>query len=218
MEWKRGKEKKVLAHDLQRAGLLLRRVTLPVPGGGGPGPLALDSACLLPSGARPFANGEKDATVGKGGRSPSDPRDGGQPNTPGFLSTASRQLTPLSSSAWTGKHTSGIYVSHARVCVLLRGEDLADAAERVAGAVVPRRRGAGAGPPWCTRSAGSRGRRRPRRRPGHALRLATGDVAAPEAVRRGCGLWHATHSSFVLGLRWMELFLVSLLHIFRVRP
>jgi len=25
------------------------------------------------------------------------------------------------------------------------------------------------------------------RRPGHALRLATGDVAAPEAVRRGCG-------------------------------
>jgi len=86
------------------------------------------------------------------------------------LSTASRQLTPLSSPALTGKHTSGIYVSHARVCVLLRGEDLADAAERVAGAVVPRRRGAGAGPPWCTRSAGSRGRRRPRRRPGHALR------------------------------------------------
>ena len=93
------RKKKVLAHDLQLAGLLLRRVTLPVPGGGGPGPPALDSACLLPSGARPFANGEKDATVGKGGRSPSDPCDGDQPNTPGLdsrlgLSTASRQLTP----------------------------------------------------------------------------------------------------------------------------
>jgi len=46
---------------------------------------------------------------------------------------------------------------------------------------------------------------------------ATGDVAAPEAGRSPW-LWHATHSSYVLGLQWMELFLVSLLHIFRVRP
>ena len=90
------KKHKVLAHNLQPVGLLLRRVTLPVPGGGGPGPAALDSACLLPSGARPFANGEKDATVKKGGRSPSDPCDGDQPNTPGSLLTASRQFTPLS--------------------------------------------------------------------------------------------------------------------------
>ena len=175
----------------------------------------MDSVCLLPSGARPLANGEKDATVGKGGRSPSDPCDGDQPNMPGSLSTASRQLTPLSSPAWTGKHTSGIYVSHVRVCVLLRGEDLADAAERVAGAAVPRRRGAGAAPPWCTRSAGSRGRRQPRRRPGHALRR-HGRCRGTRS--RSPWLWHATHSSYVLGLQWMELFLVSLLHIFRVRP
>ena len=145
----------------------------------------MDSACLLPSGARPFANGEKDATVGKDGRT-----HGTEANLSGSLLTASRQLTPLSSPAWTGKHTSGIYVSHARVCVLLRGEDLADAAERVAGAVVPRRRGAGAAPPWCTRSAGSRGRERRYGGLGDGPDTrcaATGDVAAPEAVRRGCG-------------------------------
>ena len=67
---------------------------------------------------------------------------------------------------------------------------LADAAERVAGAVVPRRRSAGAGPPWCTRSAGSRGRERQYGGLGDGPDTrcaATGDVAAPEAVRRGCG-------------------------------
>ena len=129
------KKQKVLAHDLQPAGLLLRRVTLPVPGGGGPGPPALDSACLLPSGARPFANGENDATVGKGGRSPSDPRDGDQPNTPGSLLTASRQFTPLSqlgranmlaftqpfsvSSLFKYTHTSGLTNYYSAISILV---------------------------------------------------------------------------------------------------